>query len=195
MLIFMQTGGNMKVFKLDDILKEPLRSEIIREIVNGSIFIYPTDTVYGLGCNALIEDSVIRIRDIKKTDHPFSVIAPSMEWIKKNFVIRFPEYLEKLPGPYTFILKQKKEILPKIVSGSSKIGIRIPDHPFTRLITNAGVPFITTSANISGEKTIRRILEIPTELSSVDIVIDGGTLGERPSEIWDLTGENPVRIR
>jgi len=186
----------MEIINLSDVLENrETTMYVIERIRSGMVFVYPTDTVYGLGCNALNRESVLRIRRMKKTDHPFSVIAPSLEWVEKNFVIRFPEYLRRLPGPVTLLLEQKVRIIPEETSGSCKVGIRIPNHPFTHIIQEAGVPFVTTSANISGEKTITKISELPQELRKVDIVIDGGILDNPPSEIWDLTGERPERVR
>ena len=72
------------------------------------IYVYPTDTIYGIGCDATNDKLVLKIRSIKKRDEkPFSIIAPSKDWIKNNFEIIHPEYLDKLPGPYTLVMKPK----------------------------------------------------------------------------------------
>jgi len=187
----------MQKIALEEILRDKkLENKIISEIRHGKIFVYPTDTVYGIGCNALNIKSVIRIRKAKGTDHPFSVIAPSKEWIKQNFVLKFPEYLEKLPGPVTLILKQRKTVIPWEVSKSDNVGIRIPDHAFTAVVQKSGVPFITTSANISGKKTITKIEELPKQIEIyTDFAVDDGILDNPPSRIFDLTGEEPKIIR
>ena len=91
------------------------------------IVAFPTDTVYGIGCNAKLEKSVERIREIKKQfDRPFSVIAPSIDWIAKNLEIK----KEVRPGPYTFILKKKRECVAENVSFGDTLGVRIPKHEF-----------------------------------------------------------------
>ncbi len=187
----------MKIIALDDVLSDrETREAVVSAIKGGDVFVYPTDTVYGIGCDATNSASVKRIREAKDTDHPFSVIAPSFSWIKENFVVRFPEYLQRFPGPVTLIMEQKRPVLPDIVSGSDRIGIRIPRHPFTDIIQQAGLPFITTSANISGEKTITEIKKLPLKIEkNTDIAIDGGTLGTMASTIIDLTGERPVVVR
>ena len=87
-----------------------LRKEFFLRAFKNSLFIYPTDTIYGVGCDALNGVLVDRIRDLKgRYDLPFSVIAPSKEWIREQCVIdeRAQEWLDKLPGPYTLILKMK----------------------------------------------------------------------------------------
>ena len=164
--------------------------EIINHIRKGYIFIYPTDTIYGLGCNALNENSVKKIREIKKSEKPFSIIAHDKSWIYRNFDVK-KQYIQRLPGPFTFILKQRKQLLPYEVNlGLDTIGIRIPDHPFTKFIQKAGVPFITTSVNKTGNEPIKEIKKIPKSISkAVDIVIDNGELTNNPSIVIDLTNK------
>ena len=86
------------------------KSTILRELKN-SVFVYPTDTIYGIGCNATDESLVRKIRFIKKTDKPFSVIVPNKEWIYNNCIITegAEEWIRKLPGPYTLILRLKNK--------------------------------------------------------------------------------------
>jgi len=178
-----------KIIKLKTIEEK----EIIEKIKQGHIFIYPTDTVYGLGCNALNSNSVKKIRKIKKSKKPFSVIAPSKQWISKNFKIE-KKYLKKLPGPFTFILRMKrKNLVAKEVNlNLNSLGVRIPKHRFTKIIQKSKVPFITTSVNISGKKFITTINKIPRKISKkVDIVIDDGKSNKTPSTIIDLTKKTP----
>ncbi len=184
----------MDVIELLSAIREQ-RKTVVSLIKKGSVFVYPTDTIYGLGCNAENPESVQRIRGIKWTQHPFSVIAPSKEWIMKNMVIRHSEYLDKLPGPYTLILEKKAPIL-KAASRLNTLGVRIPAHPFTLVVQEAGVPFVTTSANISGHDPIKSTAEIDEELKKrIDVVIEAGMLNNPPSTIYDLTGEEPKIIR
>ena len=137
-----------------------------------------------------------RIRRIKKTHHKFSVVAPSVVWIQDNLIIRFPEYLKKLPGPYTLIFQKADPNFLLTASDSGSLGIRMPDHPFTEIIQEAGVPFISTSANISGEKPVKQISEAPPEiLKSVDCAVDAGILDNPPSKIFDLSSQRIKIIR
>src|SRR3989344_4660100 len=98
----------MRILTKEEFLKE--KRYFFEEIENGALFIHPTDTIYGIGCNALLETSVKKARELKgRPTSPFSVIAPSTEWITQNCIIseKQKEYLELLPGPYTLILKTR----------------------------------------------------------------------------------------
>jgi len=153
-----------------------------KEILAGKLFIYPTDTVYGLGCNALDEGAVKKLKNLKKRekDKPLSVIAPSLAWIREHCTINV-KLSKYLPGPYTIILKKKN---PNFLSHLSKdtLGVRIPAHPFTKQIQKAGVPFITTSVNLSGEPPASEISQISKQIiNKVDYVIDAGRLFGKPS--------------
>lgn len=184
----------MKVFKLDSVIfKKDIKAEVIKALVGGKIFIYPTDTVYGIGCNVNYKESIQRIYEIKKRSpsKPFSIIVPSLEWIEENCKVskngmRFIASL--LPGPYTLILKVKNYEALKAVSREGKIGIRMPKNIFTDLIRSLNILFITTSANVSGEKPASSVKEIPQDVKGrVDYIIDGGKLRGIPSRIFDLT--------
>ena len=172
------------------------KSEIVRRIKDGDLFIYPTDTVYGLGCKAMKQGSIQLIKEIKGRDEkPLSVIAPNKQWIRKNFEVINKNFIKKLPGPYTYILNVKKRAVARNVNpGMKTLGVRIPDHPFTELIKKSKVPFITTSVNYSGKRSARKIKEIPRRiLNKVDIILDDGFLPNYPSTLIDLT-EDIARI-
>ncbi len=172
-------------------LKELNEKEIIKKIKKGEIFIYPTDTIYGIGCDATNYKDVKRLRKLKKSKKPFSIIV-SKKWVIKNCFVdkKVEKYLKKLPGPYTFILKlkNKKAISREVNLNSNTIGIRIPKHIFTKIIFKANIPFITTSCNISGEKYIRSVKEVPEKFKN-NIIIEDGLLKGKPSKIVDLTGK------
>ena len=154
------------------------------EILHGKIFIYPTDTVYGIGCNALNKEAVEKIREIKKRDmKPFSVIAPSLAWINEHLVADC-DLTKYLPGPYTIILRKKNPEFLNYVSNLETLGVRIPKNEFTKEIETANVPFITTSVNFSGQKPANSISEIPEEIKNqANIIIDSGTLSGKPSTL------------
>ncbi len=149
------------------------------------IFIYPTDTIYGIGCNAEVKELVGKVREIKGRDsNPFSVIAPSKEWILENFKVD-QELIDKyLPGPYTLILEKKDSGFLNWVSDKNTLGVRIPDHPFTSELQKSGKPIITTSVNFSGKPFAKEISEVPEEiLKEVDSVFDIGRLSGNPSTL------------
>ena len=92
---------------------------MIDSMIKGAVFIHPTDTIYGIGCNAEVSSAVRKVRQLKaRATNPFSVIAPSLEWINENCVVtkEADEWLEKLPGPYTLILKLKNNCVARSVN-------------------------------------------------------------------------------
>ncbi len=164
------------------------------QIKRGKIFIYPTDTIYGLGCDATNEEATNKIKEIKSRDSnkPLSVIAPSVDWIKENLIV--DANLDKyLPGPYTLILKKKNPHFLKHIAQGDSLGIRIPDCEFTKTIQEAGVPFVTTSVNLSGDPFSINIKDIKKEIKEqVDIIVDIGELSGRPSTLI-INGEEIKR--
>lgn len=158
------------------------------------VVVYPTDTVYGIGCDATNDALVERVFEIKRRSRtkPMSVIAPSFSWIWENFVVdeKVKEIVKSyLPGPYTIILKKRKRpFLEKVSAKGESMGIRIPAHPIYEIVRLAGVPFVTTSANISGREHTSTLEGIDDEVKSqADLIIDGGKLAGKPSTIIDLS--------
>jgi len=170
------------------------QEKVIEQIKQGKIFIYPTDTIYGLGCDAGNVESVERIKEIKKRDKekPLSVIAPSLNWIKKNCIVDVS--LDKyLPGPYTVILKKKDKKFLNHVSSGDSLGVRIPDNFFTAIIQESGKPFITTSVNLSGEDFLTSIKKLKPEIKNkIDVIVDVGKLEGKASSLV-VDGKEVVR--
>ena len=174
--------------------KDAIRTDLIE---NCPVFIYPTDTIYGIGCNALNKEAVEKIRDIKqRKNNPFSVIAPSKEWIDENCVINenVKDWIKRLPGPYTLILKTKKQcVAENVAPGLDTLGVRIPDHWFTNFVNEAGIPIISTSVNKSNEDFMTSLDDLDSEIKSrVDFIINEGVKKTKPSRIIDLTDEEKV---
>lgn len=165
---------------------------IIDEIKDGKIFIYPTDTIYGLGCDATNTESVKKIREIKKrVSKPMSVIAPSKEWVVTNCNISLEE-LDKLPGPYTYFLKLRNNnaVSHSVNPIHQTLGVRIPEHWFSELVSMANVPFITTSVNLSGRKHMENIEDLPKPFKgAIDYIIYEGPISGAPSIKIDLTNK------
>jgi L-threonylcarbamoyladenylate synthase len=138
-----------------------------QEILSGKIFIYPTDTIYGLGCDATNIEAVNKIKEIKGRDRdkPLSVIAPSIEWINEHLIVDV-DLNGYLPGPFTIILKKKEASFLDHVAKGETLGVRIPANKFTKEIQYAGVPFITTSVNLSGEPAVHSIKKVKPEIQS-----------------------------
>ncbi len=189
----------MRVYIKEEILLR--KAETLRKIKTGAIIVHPTDTIYGIGCNALNSKAVEKVRKIKdRHTMPFSVIAPSKQWIYDNCVItkNVEKWIKKLPGRYTLILKlkNKKSVVKEVNSGWDTLGVRIPKHWFTILIEKVGVPFVTTSANIAGEDFMTSIDDLDPRIKSrVDFIVYEGIKRGRPSRIIDLTKEKPEIIK
>lgn len=162
----------------------------INEMKRGKIFIYPTDTIYGIGCDAENLESVGRIREIKnREEKPFSVIAPNKKWIRENCVMndKMEEWMSKLPGKYTFILNLKN---------GETLGVRIPNNWFYEIVNEFGIPFITTSVNLTGEKPINELGDLDETIKKrVDYFVDDGILNGKPSKVVDLTDNKENILR
>lgn len=178
-------------------------AEILR---NGGIVVYPTDTVYGLGCdinqNKAVE-KVAWIKGVKADKADFSFIFSSLsslsEFTKDINNSTFKLLKQHLPGPYTFILKASNKV-PKLFKNKKKtIGIRIPDNTIvTSIVEELGNPIITTSIHDDDE-----IIEYTTDPelihekyeNLVDAVVDGGYGKNVASTVIDCTGDEPVLVR
>lgn len=173
-------------------------AEAIKE---GSVLVYPTDTVYGLGCSIDSESSIKKIYAIKNRspEKPFSVAFSSLYMVKKYTRLRVKDkdFVKKhILEPYTFIVRKNEGVKDIITAGRETIGIRIPNCDVTkRMIELADLPIISTSANISGEQPPRRVQDIcPNILNHVDLVVDAGSckLGT-PSKIVNLISNRILR--
>jgi len=175
-------------------------------IKNGEIIIYPTDTVYGLGCNANNPKSLDRIYKIKerKENSPLIALISSEEKLDEIVIINRlnKEKIEKLiknfwPGGLTIIFEKKDIISPNMVSNGTSVGVRIPSHPLAlQIIKNCGGILATTSANISGEPSPKSYDELSQRIKSrVDIIIKDETkLKGKESTIIDMR-ETPKILR
>lgn len=166
--------------------------EVLGKIRKGIIFIHPTDTIYGIGCDATNEKAVKKVRKLKsRPDKPLPVWVPSLNWIKDNCVIdkRVEKWLEKLPGPYTLIfkLKNKISVAESVVPNTDSLGVRLPDHWFSRIVEELGFPIVTTSANKKGESFMTSLEDLDPEIKvGIDFIIYEGEKKARPSKIVDL---------
>ena len=171
----------------------------------GGIIIYPTDTVYGIGCSVEDKDAIERVYQIKqvRADKPFSFVCSDLSHISEyahvsNKAFRTIKHL--VPGPYTFILPAARmKHLPRIlVSKRKTVGIRVPDHRITQaIVKELGHPILSTSVT---DPETGDILHDPGMIqesfgNQVELVIDGGVLVSEPSTVLDLTGEEVVVVR
>ena len=177
---------------------------IIECLQDGGVVIYPTDTIYGLGCDIFQHKAVERISQIKQVDpvkaqlsficYDLSDLSTYTKSISTPLYRMLKTYL---PGPYTFILPASKEVPRILKSKKDTIGLRIPDNTIARsLVKELGHPIL--SASLPGEMVEEYTdPEIIYEnfKNRVDIVINGGIGGIVPSTVIDCTGEEPVVLR
>ena len=186
----------MRILNADETKLE--RNSIIESVERGAVFIYPTDTIYGIGCNAQNPRAVRKIRRLKaRAANPFSVIAPSTDWIRENCIVtkEAEEWLEKLPGPYTLILRLKRKscVAKEVNSGLATLGVRIPNHWISKLVAEAEIPIVTTSVNRSNEDYMTSLEDLDTSIKSgIEFVLYEGRKEGRPSKLVDLT--NNVKV-
>lgn len=182
----------MRVLNFEELNME--RTSIIDSIVRGSVFAYPTDTIYGIGCNAQNPSSVKKVRQLKqRLSSPFSVIAPSLEWINENCAVEkeAEEWLERLPGPYTLIFRLKNAdcVAKEVNPGIKTLGVRIPKHWIRKIAAEAEVPIVTTSANRASEDYMTSLEDLdPAIKGGIEFVLYEGRKDGKPSKIVDLTG-------
>jgi tRNA threonylcarbamoyl adenosine modification protein (Sua5/YciO/YrdC/YwlC family) len=188
---------------------EPRKLKQILDILkNDGVIIYPTDTVYGLGCNINSHKAMERICAIKRIDPEkanLTFICADLSNISdytKPFSTTVYKIMKKcLPGPFTFILEGNNQ-LPKLLKNKKKtVGIRVPNSPIVReLVMGLGMPLLSTSIKNLEDDDIIEYPTDPYEIHEqyehmVDLVIDGGFGGNIPSTIVDCTGDEPELIR
>jgi tRNA threonylcarbamoyl adenosine modification protein (Sua5/YciO/YrdC/YwlC family) len=183
--------------------------DICQALQAGAVMLYPTDTVYAIGCNLTVKSAIERVRRLKQlsNDKPLTFLCSSLSNISEYAVVSDAAYriMKRLiPGPYTFLLPATK-LVPKLVMNPRRktTGIRVPDHPICQaILEKLGNPIISTSAHLADEKGDFSTLGLERaklfdELDkSVDIIIDDGSdPGFQVSSILDLTGSKPVVVR
>jgi len=185
------------------IIKNPSKNQlddIINDLSDGGVIVYPTDTIYGIGVDIHNQNAIMKVYDIKNRtyDKPLSVCVHDINQLKQvaqsNEVI--DDMVNKLlPGPYTLLLRKKDSISDKLTANSDKIGVRIPDNRICSYLTKY-YPITSTSANISGKTTSDNINDIVNQLGdNINCYIDAGILDNGASTIIDLTTEYPSIIR
>ncbi len=188
-----------------DIRKIKLAADILR---GGGIVIYPTDTVYGLGCDILSYDAVEKICKIKRLDPDKAMLTlickdisqvSEYAWQIDNEVFRMLK--KNLPGPFTFILRSGNSV-PKLFKNKKRtIGIRIPDNKIAlALVEEMGRPILSTSLKLDSEEDFDLYLTDPLDLREQyenisDLIIDGGIGGNEPSTLVDCTNDGIEIIR
>lgn len=173
----------------------------VEALLAGEVIAYPTDTVYGLGCDLTNKKAVDRLYQIKGMDrsHPLAFICPDLSEIAKYAIVDNQIYrvLRRfLPGPYCFVLEATREV-PRLVQTKRKtIGIRIPDHEVTRALTRElGRPVISTTAQRAGAEPHVDAREIDDDFKGLGLVLDAGAGGVIPTTVVDLSVSPPAIVR
>lgn len=182
---------------------------------DGAVMLYPTDTVYAIGCDLYVKSAVERVRRIKQlsNDKPLTFLCPSLSNVSTYAWVNDSAYriMKRLiPGPYTFILPTTKLVPQLVMSPKRKTtGIRVPDHPVCLALLNAlGNPIISTSAHVLSDEEYAPMpgvekngffsrVELFDHLEKlVDVIVDNGQEpGYEGSTILDLTAEEPIVVR
>ena len=191
----------MDQFRILKVTEEAIvqAAEIIR---GGGLVIYPTETVYGLGCDPFNSSAVNRLLGVKgRENKPLPIVAASLD--KAREVALFNPQAEKIvsmlwPGPLTLVLKAQVTFPTGVTVGSDTIGIRVPDHEVAmRLAELSGGYLVSTSANKSGAPSPRRVEEAVSQIGQeVDLILDAGRspLGHS-STVVDMTSGKPRILR
>jgi len=181
-------------------------NKVVEVLRNGGVVVYPTDTIYGIGCDLMNRRAVERLCQIiaikpQKLNLSFicSDLSHISEYVKRIDTPIFKILKNALPGPFTFIFESSTHV-PKILGVNKKtVGIRIPDHPIPlAIVKELGNPLITSS--IKNDDQFKEYTTDPEEIftdfkSKVDLVIDGGAGGNVPSTVVDFTADEPEIIR
>jgi len=174
-----------------------LIAKVVDGLKKGSVISYPTDTVYGIGCDIFEKKAIDRVRQIKGKAHkdPLSFICPDLKDISNyahvsNRAYRVMRHL--LPGAYTFILRATRLVPKLMVSKRKTVGIRVPDNNIClSLLKELGHPIVSTSASFSEVDIFTDAQEIDIRLGHIlEIIIDGGELGTESSTVIDLTNDD-----
>lgn len=180
--------------------------QVVESLEEGGVIIYPTDTVYGLGCdifNRKAVERVCRIRGLDPTKAQLSFICNDISQVAEyavqidNEIFRLMK--QHLPGPFTFILKANNKVPKLLKSRRSTFGVRVPDNNIIQeLVRRLGRPILTTS--LKNDDEVLEYFTDPIDIYEdfaklVDIVIDGGPGGNVPSTVIDCTGDEPLLVR
>ncbi len=183
---------------------ESLLAAASEVIARGGVIVYPTETLYGIGADAINAAAVRKVYTVKKRkdEKPVLVIVHSEEMLRR-IVQTVPEPAERLmrafwPGPLTIVFRSSEIIPAEVTQSSGTVGVRIPSNTFClKLAERCARPLTSTSANVSGEPVHRTVEQIQAALhEGIDLYIDAGTLPEsKPSTVVSVVHDPPKLIR
>ncbi|WP_369901711.1 L-threonylcarbamoyladenylate synthase [Bacillus manliponensis] len=199
---------NTKMWSVDNVVEiengYPQLQEAAQLLKENEAIAFPTETVYGLGANALSDEAVVKIFEAKgrPSDNPLIVHIGAKEQLS-HIVTDIPPVAEELmkhfwPGPLTLVLPRKEGISEKVTAGLQTVGVRMPDHPVARaLIEQANVPVAAPSANRSGRPSPTLASHVYEDLQGkIAGIVDGGATGVGvESTVLDCTSSVPTILR
>jgi tRNA threonylcarbamoyl adenosine modification protein (Sua5/YciO/YrdC/YwlC family) len=175
-------------------------AQAVTALERGAVIAYPTDSVYGLGCDVLSKQGIEALYRMKgmRHDQLLSFVCPDLSDIARYAIVGDAAYRvmrRLLPGPYTFILPSTKEVPRTLRMKRKTVGVRVPSHPVTLALTSAlGRPIVSTSASLDNEFFIDP-REIEERFRELGLVLDAEGVGLTPSTVIDLSGDEPVLVR
>lgn len=165
----------------------------------GELVVFPTETVYGLGADALDPDAIERVFEAKHRDrdNPMSLGVPTVE-DALSYVSptdRERAFMEAfLPGPVTVVCERRAPVPDALTGGLERVGVRVPDHDLTRSFLEQTGPVTATSANVSGHPSVTRVDDLDRRIRErAAVVLDGGKTAGTESTVVDLAGGGIVR--
>ena len=174
--------------------------KVVRVIQDGGVIVYPTDSVYALGCKLSTKSALNRIRRIRKLSekHQFTIMCNDLSSLSKYALVSNRAYRilkAHTPGPYTFILKARPRVPRHLMYVKKRtIGVRVPETSIaSRLVSMVGEPILSTSLILpSSDIPLASPYDIRLELdNSVDLIVAGGEGGSQPTSVIDLAGDIP----
>lgn len=167
----------------------------------GGVIVYPTDTVYGMGCDLLNKRALEKVYQYKKMPRqkPLSFICADLAQVAEYAQLSTPAFKlmrRLLPGPFTFILEATRLVPKVMLSKQNTVGIRVPDHDICLdLVKGLGNPLVNTSASTGLDEVISDPDSVQREFHMVDLMLTEGPLESDPSTVIDFTGDEPVIVR
>jgi len=168
-------------------------------IRGGELVVYPTETVYGLGADALDEEAIERVFEAKRRerDKPVSLAVPdveaALEYVRATD--REQRFMrEFLPGPVTVVCEKREAVPDALTGGRSRVGVRVPDHEVALALLRETAPVTATSANVSGRPSATRVADVDDEIrEAAAVVVDGGETGGTGSTVVNVADGSIVR--
>ena len=186
-----------------DLLSDPHEALLraLDTVENGGILVYPTDTVYGMGCDLENKDALDRLYRLKKIPKrkPLSFICSDLKMVSEYAKVGNSAHSmmrKLLPGPFTFIMQATRQVPKLMISKQRTVGIRVPEQEFTlELVRRLGRPLVNTSAIDSLEEVVSDPEQIEELYPRADLMVSLGQQRSEASTILDFTGDNPEVVR